>query len=65
MPEILLLDWLFAQDAKDIVIVPRRMYRDPFRPGNNNIIVLADTYQEARQLRMKGVQLRMKGVHAL
>jgi len=31
---------------KDVVIVPRRMYRDPFRPGNNNIIVLADTYKE-------------------
>lgn len=39
--------WTYSgDDAKDIVIVPRRMYRDPFRPGNNNIIVLADTYQE-------------------
>ena len=42
-----------AQDAKDIVIVPRRMYRDPFRPGNNNIIVLADTYQEVRVVRIQ------------
>ena len=39
-----------AQDAKDIVIVPRRMYRDPFRPGNNNIIVLADTYQATKSV---------------
>ena len=33
------------KDAKDIVIVPRRTYRDPFRPGDN-IIVLADTYED-------------------
>ncbi|CAJ1358284.1 unnamed protein product [Effrenium voratum] len=38
--------WTYSgDDAKDIVIVPRRTYRDPFRPGDN-IIVLADTYEE-------------------
>lgn len=33
------------KDAKDIVIVPRRTYRDPFR-GGDNVLVLADTYQD-------------------
>ena len=33
------------QDAKDIVIVPRRTYRDPFR-GGDNVLVLADTYED-------------------
>ena len=34
-----------VQDAKDIVIVPRRTYRDPFR-GGDNVLVLADTYED-------------------
>eukprot|EP00434_Breviolum_minutum_P027703 symbB.v1.2.024504.t1/scaffold2326.1/size131277/8 len=38
--------WSYSgDDAKDIVIVPRRTYRDPFR-GGDNVLVLADTYQE-------------------
>ena len=39
----------FGQDAKDVVIVPRRTYRDPFRPGEN-VIVLADTYEDCQWL---------------
>lgn len=38
--------WTYSgDDAKDIVIVPRRTYRDPFR-GGDNVLVLADTYEE-------------------
>eukprot|EP00438_Fugacium_kawagutii_P015054 Skav217577 [mRNA] locus=scaffold129:176486:180644:- [translate_table: standard] len=39
--------WTYSgDDAKDIVIVPRRTYRDPFR-GGDNVIVLADTYEDS------------------
>jgi len=38
--------WAYSgDDEADIVIVPRRIYKDPFR-GGDNIIVLADTYLE-------------------
>eukprot|EP00931_Biecheleriopsis_adriatica_P106671 TRINITY_DN81072_c0_g1_i1.p1 TRINITY_DN81072_c0_g1~~TRINITY_DN81072_c0_g1_i1.p1 ORF type:complete len:391 (-),score=63.16 TRINITY_DN81072_c0_g1_i1:42-1214(-) len=40
--------WAYSgDDAVDIIIVPRRTYRDPFRSGEN-IIVLADTYMEPK-----------------
>lgn len=38
--------WHYGGDAGvDIKLVPRKFYRDPFRPGDN-ILVLADTYDE-------------------
>eukprot|EP00440_Ansanella_granifera_P006899 gb/GFBE01007475.1/.p1 GENE.gb/GFBE01007475.1/~~gb/GFBE01007475.1/.p1 ORF type:complete len:390 (+),score=60.06 gb/GFBE01007475.1/:1-1170(+) len=38
--------WAYSGDDNvDVVIVPRRIYKDPFR-GGDNIIVLADTYSE-------------------
>lgn len=38
--------WTYSgADASDVHLVPRRIYRDPFRKGDN-ILVLADTYEE-------------------
>mmetsp|Transcript_134592 Transcript_134592/g.287992 ORF Transcript_134592/g.287992 Transcript_134592/m.287992 type:complete len:482 (-) Transcript_134592:39-1484(-) len=38
--------WAYSgSDDTDVQLVPRRIYRDPFRRGDN-IIVLADTYEE-------------------
>jgi len=38
--------WSYSgEDEDDIMLVPRRIYRDPFRRGNN-ILVLADTHEE-------------------
>lgn len=38
--------WSYSgEEENDIMLVPRRIYRDPFRRGNN-ILVLADTHEE-------------------
>jgi len=38
--------WSYSgSEDQDVMLVPRRIYRDPFRPGEN-ILVLADTYVE-------------------
>lgn len=31
-------------EDSEVIIKPQKIYPDPFRPGNNNIIVLCDTY---------------------
>lgn len=32
-------------ENSDTTLVPRALYRDPFKPGKNDIIVMCDTYQ--------------------
>jgi glutamine synthetase len=34
-------------DNSEVILYPQAMYKDPFRPGGNNILVICDCYTPA------------------